>query len=146
MKKSVMLAIQGLHKDSDGENGSISQEVAAQYYEKDGVHYLFYQEEQESSEASRSRIKFKPGRLELVRQGAVAARMVFEEQKSHRADYRTPYGTIPIDVDTEKIAVEKKEGEIRVTVEYGLETEGRRFSDSRLVLCIREKKSRKEPK
>lgn len=138
MKKNVMLAINGLHMDEYEESGAVERLIPAEYYEKNGSHYLFFTEEEEAGQQTRTRIKFCANRLELVRQGSIGTHMIFEENKMHMTDYRTPFGSFLLGIKAEKFMVEEREDGIRVTVEYELEMNGRHTSDSKIEICIRE--------
>ena len=140
MNKNVMLTISGLHNGGETDNGSVETVVAAEYFNKNGTHYLLYEEKEEGFEqVSKNRIKFKDNTLELTRQGLLHTHMIFEEGKTHMTNYRTPYGQMVLGVDTKSVQIEEQEKSIRVIAEYVLEADGEYLSDSRIEISIREK-------
>lgn len=139
MNRNVRLSISGLHRDAEAENGNVETFVRAEYFKKNGSHYLLYEEMQEGFEkTSKNRIKFKDNILELTRQGLMQTHMIFEENKKHMTRYVTPYGEIFLGIDTERIVVEEQESSIVVTVEYSLEADGQYLSDCKIELRIEE--------
>ena len=138
MQKNVILAIKGLHVDAYEESGTVEKLIPAEYYERGGSHYLFFAEEEESGEQTKTRMKFGADKLELVRQGSITTRMVFEKSKLHMTDYRTPFGSFLLGIRTEKVLLEEQERMLKVLVQYRLEMNGEHASDSRIELLIRE--------
>lgn len=139
MNKNVMLTISGLHSGAEQDNGSVETAVAAEYFNKNGTHYLLYEEKEEGFEqVSKNRIKFRDNMLELTRQGLLRTCMIFEEGKKHMTSYQTPYGQMILGIDTKKLRIEEQEKSIRVVAEYVLEADGEYLSDSRIEINITE--------
>lgn len=85
------------------------QEVCAEYFYKNGSHYLFYEEQPEGCAAVlKTRVKRKGGRVELCRQGVMAGTMVFEAGGRYRTEYPTPFGALLLDIVTESVEVAKE--------------------------------------
>ena len=83
MTKDIMLRISGV-QFPDGEENSEEMEVitSGSYFEKDGRHYIKYDEVQEdSNEVIRNLLKIENGSLELTRRGMTNVHMVFEKTK-----------------------------------------------------------------
>lgn len=140
MTKNVELSISGLQWDEKEEQGNIETVAEAAYFKKNGSHYLLYEEVLEGfDQTSKNRIKFKEHQMELTRQGLMNTHMVFEEEKTHMTDYRTPYGNFLLGINTEKITVEEKPGVICVTVEYKIEIGDEPISRNQIKIEIREK-------
>ena len=81
MTKDIMLRISGV-QFPDGEENSEEMEVitSGSYFEKDGRHYIKYDEVQEdSNEVIRNLLKIENGSLELTRRGMTNVHMVFEK-------------------------------------------------------------------
>lgn len=136
MTENVLLTISGLQCDTDITTKTVAQ---ARYFQKNGSCYLLYEEMLEGfSKPFKSRIKIKPGIMELQRQHA--AHMVFEEGKPHVTNYTTPYGELILDIITQKVQIEDKGSTLQVLVEYTLETQGAPLSDYRLEILVEEMK------
>ncbi len=129
MTRDVMLSISG----ADG----ISSRVRAEYFCRNGGHYLLYEEaSSDFGSAVKSRIKFKGGRLEISRQGTPGTMMVIEAGRSHGVDYATPYGMLPLEVAGGKISFQETDNHIRIDAEYILKTNGQPLSDCRIEIII----------
>ena len=96
MTKDIMLRISGV-QFPDGEENSEEMEVitSGSYFEKDGRHYIKYDEVQEdSNEVIRNLLKIENGSLELTRRGMTNVHMVRKRQKK-RILLRHPIWKIP---------------------------------------------------
>lgn len=139
MKKEVRLTISGLHSVGEAGEDNVETVVKAEYFERGGSHYLFYQEK--SSEgvlSSDNRIKFRDRLLELNRRGGLETRMVFEEGKSYTTSYATPYGSLLLDIHTKSVQVRREKDSILVQVQYRLDAEKAYLADSCITLKIEE--------
>lgn len=137
MTKEVKISVCGTQWGEEIEENTIETEADGEYFYKNGSHYVFYQEVmEEHSKPSKTRIKWKENELELIRQGVVDTRMIFEENQTHMTDYATPYGSLLLGVNTKTVKVEEKEEEISILVEYQLELDGEVLSGHRLQIGI----------
>lgn len=140
MNRSVILTISGLHSGEETGDGSVETAYEAEYFKRNGTHYLLYEETEEGfSQISKNRIKFRDNMLELTRQGLLNTHMIFEEGKKHMTAYQTPYGQMLLGIETKKVLIEEQEKVIRVEAEYMLEADGAYLSDSNIVINIKEK-------
>ena len=140
MRKNVELVISGLHRENGIGHANVKTEAIVLYFRKNGSHYLIYQEAAEGFDRkTKTRIKFAENRLELVRQGPLATRMTFEKHKSHNISYNTPYGVFHFVAVTKQIRVDEAKDCIKVRVDYELESEGSKVSDSSIHICVKEK-------
>lgn len=138
MTGKVRLSIKGLHAGEE----SVNMETAAdaEYFLRNGSHYILYEEEMEGFEkTSKNRIKLQKGRMELTRQGILGTHMVFEENSTHMTDYVTPYGKMLLGIHTKRLRTEEHEDFIHVIVEYVLEADKEPLSECKIELEIRER-------
>lgn len=100
----------------------VEQEIsAAKHYFKNGYHYFLYEEMLEGyDKAFQSRIKCRDGFLELHRSGAAGMDMVFEENKSHKAQYQVPYGSMSMEICTNSVRLVQDSHQMSVTARYVL--------------------------
>lgn len=117
----------------------ITQEVSAEYFCRDGSHYLFYEEQIEGApQRSKTRIKLKGQVVELNRQEPMGHCMIFESGKPYRTEYATPFGILMLDIITksvERFSVEEcPEGWPGVKIVYTLENEGQAVGEYELVI------------
>lgn len=139
MTKEVLVTLRGLQSDQDGENsGPIETISRGDYYQKNGKHYVIYEETVEGLEKSaKSRLKFDKDTVEVFRSGAVSTHMVFQEHKKNPIDYQTPFGQIRMEIVTRQIRLTRREDHIIVDVDYALEIDDAFLSDCRMVIDIR---------
>lgn len=142
MTKEVMLAISGLQSDlQEGRSDRIETVTAAEYYRKNGRHYVLYEEmAEEDAQPTKSLLKFDAHMLELTRHGVINTRMVFEENKKNLTSYNTPFGQMVIGIDTKQIRLQEQEDFLRMDVEYALDVNEEYLADSRIKITIRPNK------
>ena len=143
MTKDVLISLRGLQFDqSDSDVEKIETIMPGNYYEKNGSHYVLYDEIMEGfSEPVKNRIKFSEHALELMRSGAVNVHMIFEENRKNMTSYNTPYGNILIGIDTRKIHITQESDRIVVDVDYALDVNYEYLADCQIVLDIKSKGS-----
>ncbi len=115
--------------------------ISGNYYEKKGRHYILYDEIMEGfGKAVRTKVKFSENMLEIIRNGPIDVRMLFEENKKNVTSYNTPYGNILLGISTKKINVIVQPDIIEVDVEYTLDADGGHLSDCSMNMKIQSKK------
>ncbi len=73
--------------------------------------------------------------MEMVRQGSLGSRMVFEPGKTYRTEYSTPFGKLFLDVMTKSVVLEDGEEACpRVRADYTLENAGQCVGTYRLMI------------
>ena len=137
MTKDVMLSIRGLQFDNGPDSEEIETIQWGQYYKKNGTHYVIYDELMEGfKEPVRNTIKFKEHEMNLTKHGLLNVYMVFEENRKNMTNYRTPYGTLLIGLDTSKVSFTEQEEEIRLNVEYTLDVNYEYLADCKIEIKI----------
>ena len=147
MTKDVLLSISGLHQDVTGieaqgdEPGNEPIEVIApaNYYEKNGKHYVIYDEIVEGMPGSiRNTVKITGDSMfEVTKNGRSGSRMVFEKDKMNMTNYQTPYGEVLVGIHTRDIQVHVEEENIDVEISYGLDVNEEAVSECQLKVNIR---------
>lgn len=139
MTKDVLISLRGLQFDqSDADAEKIETIMTGSYYEKNGNHYVLFDEVMEGfTEPVKNRIKFGEHALELTRSGAVNVHMIFEENRKNMTSYQTPYGNILIGIDTQKIHIAQESERIVVDVDYALDINYEYLANCQIVLDIR---------
>ena len=66
--------------------------------------------------------------------------MVFEEGKGHTSDYKTPYGTLPLEIRTSRLfwAVEDREG--KAELDYRIQIGPQQSGLTQFRLWVKEKR------
>lgn len=129
-KKSVRVSTFTMQKDEDGKT-EFSTSAEGIMYVKDGGYFIFYTEQDEDGEKmSDGRITVTKNSVEIKRTGAYSSRLIFEEGKTHKSIYSTPYGNMPAVLKTRKItsAVDSDGG--KIILEYIMTVGERTFENS----------------
>lgn len=122
MTKEVLLSLKGLQYGAEEGEEAIETITPAEYYNRNGSHYILYDEvAEDNSETTKNIIKFRDNYLEVTKKGLVNVHMVFEENKKNITNYETPYGEIIVGVDTESVKLTQAEERILVEVVYILD-------------------------
>lgn len=139
MEKEVLLALKGLQFAVEEDSAEALETITpAEYYKKNGSHYLIYDEVMEGvHDRTKNIIKFRDSLLEVTKKGLVNVHMVFEENKKNMTNYATPYGNILIGIDTGKVNIEEKADCIKVNVIYSLEANYEHMADCKIEMDIR---------
>lgn len=138
MTKDVLLSIVGLYTEDNEEADSIETVTPAEFYVKDGVYYLFYEEIIDGvTDVTKSRIKYQDKCFELSRKGEVAVHLLFEEGKKTLNTYQMPYGTLVVGLDTKRIKKDESEDEITIQIDYAMEINYQQVSDNNIEVVIK---------
>lgn len=143
MTKDIILTISGLHANEGESEDPIETLTPAQYFFKNGKHYVVYDEVIDGVEGkSKSTLKFTENQVELIRNGMASARMIFQPGHEKLMIYQTPMGPLSISLYTEEITAELGEERIKLKIDYLLKTEGTVVSESTVMidLCPKELK------
>lgn len=143
MTKDIILTISGLHATDGDSDGPVEIMTPAQYYLKNGKHYLLFEEVLEGLEGKiKSTIKFTDDKVELVRTGAASTRMVFERDREHTTVYQTAMGPLYISIYTEDLTVEITEEQMNLHIDYLLKSGDEVITESTVTLnaCPKELK------
>ena len=141
MTKDIILTISGLHATDGDSDAPIETMTPAQYYMKNGKHYVVYDEILDGLEGTlKSTIKFTENQVELIRNGAASARMIFQPGQEHMVIYQTPLGPLSISLYTEDMEVVMEENYMSLRIDYSLKTEDVIVSEStvNISLCPKE--------
>lgn len=128
MKEERMIRVEGLQKNSDGEESKIQLATMGNVYEKNQHIYVVYEETEISGmEGTTTTLKVHDNnKLSIKRYGNTASQMVFEEGKRHISDYRTLYGDFKMEVVTNLLDVKIDSNTLRGTIkiQYDLSISG----------------------
>ena len=109
MTKDVLLSISGLHFDAAGaeadENEPIEVITPAVYYNKNGKHYVIYEEPVEGMAGTvRNTIKITGDSVfEIIKSGLASAHMVFEKDKLHMTQYESSHDELTTEIHTRSL-------------------------------------------
>lgn len=140
MKKDVTIKIKGVQKYSEGERVETVTEAAGEYYFRNGGHFVRFEEEAEGfTETSKCLLKVRGDIIEMTKKGLVDSHMIFEKDKLHTTNYKTPFGMIVMGVETKHIQVLEEENALAVKIEYALQAQGEHMADCSIRIMVKSK-------
>ena len=149
MTKDVLVSISGKHidimngisQDYEGEDEGIEVVTPANYYLRNGKHYIIYDEVVEGmAGAIRNKIKITgTDVVEIMRSGLSSSHMVFEKNKKNLTYYRTPFGQMLVGVNTRNMEINVGENKINVLVDYELDVNHEPMADCKIKMNIMSK-------
>ena len=140
MTRDVLIRISGLQA-MDGENDNVEVITTGDYFLKNGRHYVIYDEVMEGFEGNiRNLLKISPDKLDVRKNGAANAHMVFEQDRKNLTRYVTPMGEMIVEVSTNRILLDEQEDSLKVSVDYSLDINYSHVSDCNITVdvCSRE--------
>lgn len=152
MTKDVLVSISGKHIDimndpaKGYETGDDEIEVVtpANYYCRNGKHYIIYDEVLEGMAGTvRNKIKITgTDAVETMKSGLSSSHMVFEKNKKNLTYYKTPYGQMLVGVNTRNMEIRVEDDKIGVQVDYELDVNHEPLADCKIKMNIISKGSR----
>lgn len=140
MTKEVLVSICGLQFGEETNGEPVEVITSADYYKKNGKHYIIYDEVAEGfSEKTHNIIKLDKDMLDITKRGVSNVHMMFEKDRKNVTYYYTPYGSLLIGIDATKLAVQEEEDSLEVTVEYALEVNYEHMADCMIALKVQSK-------
>ena len=136
MTKDVLITIRGVHT-LDHEDNDVEMIVRGDYYQKNGKHYILYEEILEGAEERvKNVIKISPSSMDIIKKGVTNSRMLFEKNKKNLSCYSTPVGNLVIGIQANHLYVEEQENSIKVNVDYSLDINYEHMSDCRICVDV----------
>lgn len=149
MTKDVLVSISGKHIDVlndpvegyESEADNIEVVTPANYYCRNGKHYIIYDEVLEGMAGTiKNKIKITgTDSVEIMKSGATSSHMIFEKNKKNLTYYRTPFGQMLIGLNTKNMEICVEEDKIDVLVDYELDVNHEPFADCEIKLNIMSK-------
>ena len=137
MKENVILHISGLHS-TDGDDDSVEMINAGKYYNRNGKHYIKYQESLEDGIVCDNMIKISKNEVEFIRKGIMNTHMVFTMGNKNMNYYETPFGSMTMGIDTSNLEVAETENKIDVDIYYALDMNCQHISDCHVNIWVEE--------
>lgn len=139
MANKVVVTVVGTQRDDKGEENTIELISVGRMYTKNGIHYITYDESALSGmEGATTLIKLYSGHLSVVRMGSVEHKQEFRQGEKSYSTYITPYGTMKMNVYTNRLATAIVGASGTIDVNYELEIDGQWQSSNTLSIHIRE--------
>lgn len=119
MTRDVLVSISGLQTElaagiemeDAGEDEPIEVVTPAQYFCKNGKHYILYDEVSEGiSGTTKNKIKITGDEcMEVMKSGVTNSHMIFEKNKKNFTYYQTPFGQMLVGIRTKNMEVNVSE-------------------------------------
>ena len=136
MTKDVLITIRGVHT-LDHEDNDVEMIVRGDYYQKNGKHYILYEEILEGAEERvKNVIKISPSSMDIIKKGVTNSRMLFEKNKKNLSCYSTPVGNLVIGIQANHFYVEEQENSIKVNVDSSQDINYEHMSDCRICVDV----------
>jgi uncharacterized beta-barrel protein YwiB (DUF1934 family) len=133
MTKEVLIHMKGLQIMNDpgsGENEPLELITPGEYYYRNNTHYLLYDEVMEGyAKPIHNMIKIRPDMMEVRKKGVIDVQMIFERDKKNIAFYRTPYGTMEMEIAATKVMMQETAKWMEIQAEYALGMNGSAVAD-----------------
>ncbi|MBP2640696.1 MAG: hypothetical protein H6Q66_1647 [Firmicutes bacterium] len=141
--KQVLVTVTGTQCDINGEEHQIKLQALGRCYEKNGVHYVIYEENQSSGmQGTITTLKIYPDHVVLLRSGEIEQKLDFYLQRKTYGQYTTAFGRMQIEVTAKVLEISPWTGDnpVSVVIHYDLEIDGQWQSMNRLMIVIQEDK------
>lgn len=138
MNKDVYVLVKGLHS-GEAESGDLSTRQMGEYAFRAGKHYVSYiEEDKELGISQKTRVKISDSSVEIRRIGGNGSTMIFENGRTHRTDYYTPYGNFEIEIHTDSYEVTMSEASDLLVAKfhYVIQMNGMKTSECDMTIQI----------
>lgn len=136
---TVVVTVIGSQRDAEGDENRIELTTVGRHYEKNGIHYITYDETQLSGmEGTTTLLKIYGDYVAVVRMGSVEQKQEFRLGERTFGTYITPYGIMKMAAVTSKLDMSYHEGTGGIHIEYEIEIDGQWQSKNELTVHIRE--------
>lgn len=141
MTKDVIITISGM-QIADGEDSDIEMITRGDYYQKNGKHYVIYDEVLEGFDGIiKNTIKIRDDGLDIIKKGIASVHMAFEKNKKNISCYATPFGEMMIGISTNQICIDENEDSLKVKVDYSLDINYEHVSECNITVDIQSRAS-----
>ena len=136
MTKDVLITIRGVHT-TDEEDNDVEMIVRGDYYQKNGKHYVLYEELLEGfKEPVKNIIKITTTSMDITKKGTTITHMLFEKNRKNVSCYSTPYGEMVVGIQANHFAVDEQPDSLKVNVDYSLDINYEHMSDCRILVDV----------
>lgn len=130
--EKLSLSVRGV-QSVEGERNETREKAEARYYERGGKHYLLYK----GKGGETSTLIFDESELKVLRRGETSLVLVLREGRATKASYETPVGSLDLSILTERLAIEREPGRIKIEASYRLFAAGEEQSKNSLSIEAR---------
>lgn len=136
MTKQVLVSITG-NQMADEERDSIELVTVANYYKRNGHHFVMYEEmPEDTQEIIKNTLKFDETFFQMTKKGAVNSQMYFCPKQESVTYYSTPAGPMTINITTMEYLMEETENYIQIYIRYVLDINYGYSSENDILIRI----------
>lgn len=137
MTEHVLVTVAG-RQTMDGETVLTPELVTTGTYSRDALaHRVAYDETAgEDGTLTQNELLFTSETAELKKEGEVQAHLIFQAGRKNLTVYETPYGSIPMEMQTHAVDVRLEEEEIALRLTYSMCMDEKAFSEFDLDIRI----------
>lgn len=125
-------------KQSNNDSDEIQVITPGKFYKKNKSYYAIYKETEISGmEGTTTTFKIEESKFSLIRIGSTSAKMEFEENTRNISMYTTPFGTMEVEVETNKLDIDISENGGKIYIDYNLCVSGQDLQKTFLMINIK---------
>ena len=137
--KDVVIRINSIHRDGDGEEDRIEFTTDGLYSFENGTGYLSYMESEVTGlPGTRTSLEIRPDEVIVDRTGGVTSRMVFRRGEKNSFQYETPFGMATLGMNTQRIRHDFSSRGGSMVIDYVIDVEHAVVERNRFCLQVRE--------
>lgn len=138
MKNNAKVSIKTVQDIYRGEKGDeIELTTFARFSKNEGTFYIYYAESRMSGfEDTNTLLKIRPKHIVMRRVGKYNSEMQFIEGDVTLCYYRTPYGEIPMAVDTSRIEIDLGKSGGTFEIDYTLDTDNEHYISCKMRVNV----------
>ena len=138
MDKDVWVSVAGLQFGSNPEGDKIQILTPGSYYKKKDHHCVMYDEVVEGSdEVTKNVVRFDGQMLSISKSGFTNVEMIFEKNKRNMTNYITPYGSLLVGIDTDRIDIRENDDSINIDIDYALDINYEHLANCKIQMEIK---------
>ena len=136
MTKQVLVSITG-SQFFDAEDDSIELVTVANYYKRNGHHFVLYEEMPDGADSIiKNTLKFDETFFEMTKKGAVNAQLLFKPRQSNTTYYVTAAGPMSMNVTTTTYQLLAEEDYIEIFIKYVLDINYNFTTENEILIRI----------
>lgn len=140
METNAWITLSG-RQTIDGEEDNFELTTAGKYVKQGEKYYISYEgSEITGYDKSTTTLKIKENNVSMIRfgeDGAAASQMIFEPNRQYTGIYKTPYGSLNVDIYTNQMRVEVDDDGGEVELDYVIQLNSAQSVKNHLRVYIR---------
>lgn len=116
----------------DTETDVIKEVAYGDYHEKNGKQYITYKTENDGDVIS-SIIKIDGNEILIKRKGSVNSSMTYRTDRKHSFMYHLPYGSVEMEIETQRINSNLSENGGKIEIVYTLSVQGEKYFNDMII-------------